>query len=54
MQNTMNFLDALIKASQQCELQIYPGHRHGIRGNQPRLHLNRQIVEFFQKNLQNQ
>lgn len=52
MQNSINFIDALIKSRKQFELQLYPGQKHGIRGEAGRLHLNELMVNFLKKNLQ--
>jgi dipeptidyl-peptidase-4 len=51
MQNTMNFVDALVKARRAYELQIQPGQMHGFRGNASRTYLNERLIEFFEKNL---
>jgi dipeptidyl-peptidase-4 len=51
LQNTMNFIDALIKAGRPYELQIQPGQKHGFGGESANRFLNEQIVEFFKRNL---
>jgi dipeptidyl-peptidase-4 len=51
MQNTMNFLDALVKARRLCELHIQPGQKHGFRGEASRTYLNERMLKFFKKNL---
>jgi dipeptidyl-peptidase-4 len=51
MQNTMNFIDALVKARRPYELQIQPGQTHGFRGNDSRTYLNERLIEFFVKTL---
>jgi dipeptidyl-peptidase-4 len=52
IQNSYNFLDALIQAGKQFELQIYPGQKHGIRSEASKLHLNALMVDFLKDNLQ--
>jgi dipeptidyl-peptidase 4 len=52
IQNSYNFMDALIQAGKQFELQIYPGQKHGIRSEADKLHLNALMVDFLKKHLQ--
>ncbi len=51
LQNSMQLVDALIKARQPFELQIYPGQKHGLRGEKPRLHFQDAAYEFFKRHL---
>jgi dipeptidyl-peptidase 4 len=51
LQNSMQMINALIKARRQFELQIYPGQRHGIHGESLRLHLNDMVFNYFKKQL---
>jgi len=51
LHNTMNFIDALIKAGRPYELQIQPGQMHGFGGESANQFLNEQIVDFFKRNL---
>jgi dipeptidyl-peptidase-4 len=51
MQNTMNFVDALIKANRPYELEIQPGQMHGFGGEAANRFLSEQILEFFKRNL---
>jgi dipeptidyl-peptidase-4 len=51
MQNSMQLVDALIKACKPFELQIYPGQKHGLRGEKPRLHFQDAAYEFFKRHL---
>jgi dipeptidyl-peptidase-4 len=39
MQNSIQFIDAMINAERPFDLQIYPGKTHGIAGPQARTHL---------------
>jgi dipeptidyl-peptidase-4 len=51
MQNTVNFLNALIDAGQPYELHIQPGQKHGFQGDAPRTYVDQRILEFFKQNL---
>lgn len=51
MQNTMNFVNALVKASRPFNLYIQPGQKHGFQGDTVRTYLNTRLLEFFKKNL---
>jgi dipeptidyl-peptidase-4 len=51
MQNTLNFVDALIKADRPYELQIQPGQSHGFGGEAANRFVAEQLVEFFKRTL---
>jgi dipeptidyl-peptidase-4 len=51
MQNTINFLDALIRAGKPYEFHMQPGQKHGFRGDPPRMYLNQRLLDFFKGNL---
>lgn len=51
MQNTMDFVTALIKANKQFDQFIYPNKNHGIYGGNTRLHLYTQMTNFLMENL---
>ena len=51
MQNTIDFLNALINAHKPYELHIQPGQKHGFVGDAPRFYVDERILEFFKKNL---
>ncbi len=51
MQNSINFLAALIKARRPFELYIQPEQKHGFTGDAVRTFLVGRLLEFFQKNL---
>ncbi len=53
MQNTMNFVDALVKAGRPFDLYIQPGEKHGFRAPADRLYLNNRLLQFFKEHLQN-
>jgi dipeptidyl-peptidase-4 len=50
-QNTMNFIDALIKAGRPYELHIQPGERHGFGADTAKKFLDERIVDFLERNL---
>ncbi|TRZ64288.1 S9 family peptidase [bacterium] len=47
MQNSMDFITALIAANKQYEMQIYPNKNHGIFGGNTRYHLFKRITEYI-------
>ncbi len=51
MQNTMNFMDALVKARKPFELYLQPGQKHGFQGNTVRTYLYERLLAFFKQNL---
>jgi dipeptidyl-peptidase-4 len=53
-QNSVQMIDALIKAGKQFRLMIYPNKTHGIAGKDARVHLYAMIVEHFERELKNQ
>jgi len=50
-QNTMEFVNALIKANKQFEMQVYPNRNHNISGGNTRYHLFKRITEYILRNL---
>jgi len=51
MQNTVAFVDALVKAGKQYDLKVGPGQKHGFRGRQAVDFRNSAIAKFFEENL---
>jgi dipeptidyl-peptidase 4 len=51
MQNSVQFLDALVTARRPVELMIYPGKNHGIPGADARMHLFERIEAFLKEHL---
>jgi len=47
MQNTMNFINALVKAQHPFELYIQPGQKHGFRGEAVQTYLAQRYLDFF-------
>jgi dipeptidyl-peptidase-4 len=50
-QNAVQMIDALINASMQFRLMVYPGKTHGIGGSEARQHLFHMIDDHFEKEL---
>lgn len=50
-QNSMQMIDALIKAGKQFRLMIYPNKTHSISGTDARTHLFHMIEEHFEREL---
>ncbi|MDQ3047515.1 MAG: S9 family peptidase [Bacteroidota bacterium] len=50
-QNTMEMINALVKANKQFDLFIYPDRNHGISGGTTRLHLYNKMTDFLLENL---
>lgn len=50
-QNTMEMINALVKANKQFDLFIYPNKDHGIYGGNTRNHLFNMLFEYTKKNL---
>jgi dipeptidyl-peptidase-4 len=51
LQNTINFLDALIRAGKPYEFHLQPGQKHGFGGEAPLTYLDQRILDFFKANL---
>ncbi len=51
MQNSMDFINALVKANKQFDLMIYPNRNHNISGGGARLHLYTKMTDFILTNL---
>lgn len=50
-QNSMELVNALVKADKQFDLFIYPNRNHGIYGGNTRNHLFAMMLNFIEKNL---
>ena len=49
MQNSIQFIDAMVNAGRPFDLQLYPGKTHGIAGPPARIHLfNRMLWQWEQ------
>ena len=50
-QNSIAFVEAMIKANKDYQTLYYPNRNHGIGGGNTRLHLYRQMTNFVTENL---
>jgi dipeptidyl-peptidase 4 len=50
-QNSMDFVEALVQANKQFEMQFYPNKNHGIYGGNTSLHLYTRMTDFILENL---
>jgi dipeptidyl-peptidase-4 len=50
-QNSIQMIDALIKAGKQFRLMIYPNKTHSISGKDARIHLFTMITDHFEREL---
>jgi dipeptidyl-peptidase-4 len=50
-QNSIQMIDALIKAGKQFRLMIYPNKTHSIAGKEARVHLFTMIADHFEREL---
>jgi dipeptidyl-peptidase 4 len=50
-QNTMEMINALIKADKEFDSEIYPNRAHGISGGNTRLHLYKRMTKFLLEKL---
>jgi dipeptidyl-peptidase 4 len=51
MQNTLNFVEALVKARIPFELYLQPGERHGFASKSSRVYLEQRLLAYFKANL---
>ena len=51
VQHTMQYIDALVKADKQFEMQLYPDDNHHLRNGNNAKHMHNRILIFLQKNL---
>lgn len=50
-QNSMEMINALVKANKPFDLMIYPNRNHGIYGGNTRIHLYNKMSHFLQESL---
>jgi dipeptidyl-peptidase-4 len=51
LQNTINFIEALVRDGKQYQLYLQPGEKHGFGGYTARLYLLKRLLKFFDENL---
>jgi dipeptidyl-peptidase-4 len=49
LQNTINFLNALINADKPYEFHLQPGQKHGFQGDAPQTYVDQRILDFFKQ-----
>lgn len=52
-QNSMNFIEACIKAGKQVDYFLYPNHEHNVSGRD-RIHMYAKIADYFDTHLKKQ
>lgn len=50
-QNSMEWVDALVKANKQFDMAFYPNKNHGIYGGVTRFHLYKKMTDYIMENL---
>ena len=51
LQNTINFIAALVRDRKQYQLYLQPGEKHGFSAYSARLYLLKRLLKFFDQNL---
>lgn len=51
VQHTMQYIDALVNAEKQFEMQLYPDDNHHLRKGNNALHMHKRVLLFLEKNL---
>ena len=51
VQHTMQYIDALVRANKQFEMQLYPDDNHHLRKGNNAAHMHNRILRFLKKNL---
>lgn len=51
VQHTMHYIDALVKADKQFEMQLYPDDNHHLRKGNNAQHMHRRILGFLERTL---
>ena len=51
VQHTMQYIDALVRADKQFEMQLYPDDNHHLRNGNNAQHMHERILRFLEKEL---
>ena len=51
VQHTMQYINALVEADKQFEMQLYPDDNHHLRKGNNAQHMHERILRFLERNL---
>ena len=51
VQHTMQYIDALVRADKQFEMQLYPDDNHHLRRGNNAMHMHNRVLRFLAKEL---
>lgn len=51
VQQTMQYIDALVQAGKQFEMQLYPDDNHFLKKGNNSIHMHKRVLRFFEQNL---
>lgn len=51
VQHTMQYIDALVRAGKQFEMQLYPDDNHFLRRGENATHMHNRVLLFLEKNM---
>ena len=51
VQQTMQYIDALVQAGKQFEMQLYPDDNHFLKKGNNAVHMHKRVLRFFEQNL---
>ena len=51
VQQTMHYIEALVQADKQFEMQLYPDDNHHLRKDNNATHMHERVLRFLEKNL---
>jgi len=51
VQHTYQYIDALVRANKQFEMQLYPDDNHHLRKGNNAAHMHERILRFLKSNL---
>jgi len=54
VQHTMQYIDALVRADKQFEMQLYPDDNHFLRKGNNALHMHNRVLLFLEKTLKSE
>ena len=51
VQQTMQYINALVEADKQFEMQLYPDDNHHLRKGNNAVHMHKRILQFLERTL---